>query len=153
MAKLTCPQCGAALNRNGSCSYCGNDTNGHDYTQELKATFKKQEIRELQLEIKKEQAEIDNLLKTQSPNGCLQIGMGIIIVAIVIVTVLVTIFRGGDGIVYVGIGAIIVLPFVYAICKWCDNSGNEDTQKEIKAHQRTISKLTKEIEEIKNGIS
>lgn len=152
MAMPTCPRCGAALDGEGSCRYCGNNANGHDYSQQLKATRIKHEIRGLQLEIDKERAEIDKLRKNNSPNGCLKIGMSIIIVAIVIVAVLVTIFRGGDGIVHVGICSIVVLPIVYAICKWCDNSGNEDTQKKIKTHQRNIKKLTKEIEEIQNGI-
>ena len=152
MNKKTCPNCGASLDGKGVCHYCNNDESSHDYTQQLKATRIKHEIGELQLEISKEQKEINKLLENNSPNGCLKIGMSIVVVAIVIIAVLVTIFRGGDGIGNVGIGSIIVLPIMYAICKFCDRSGNEGIQKKINAHRRNIKKLTKEMEEIQNGI-
>ncbi len=152
MNKKTCPNCGASLDGKGVCHYCNNDESSHDYTQQLKTTRIKHEIRELQLEISKEQKEINILLENDFPNGCLKIGISIVIVAIVIIAVLVTIFRGGEGIGYVGICSIIVLPVVYVICKSCDNSDKEDIQKKIKAYKRTIKKLTKEIEEIQNGI-
>ena len=107
----------------------------------------------MQREIDKEQKEITKLLNDNSPNGCLIIGIGITIVVIVICAIMVAIFRGGDGIGYVGLVSVIVLPIVYVICKSCDNSGKEDAQKKIKEHQRNIKKLTKEIEDIQNGVS
>lgn len=153
MKNNICPNCGASLDRNGVCQYCGNGENGHDYSQQLSATRIKHEIRELQREIDKELKEITKLLNDNSPNGCLIIGIGITIVVIVICAIMVAIFRGGDGIGYVGLVSVIVLPIVYVICKSCDNSGNEDAQKKIKEHQRNIKKLTKEIEDIQNGVS
>lgn len=153
MKNKTCSNCGASLDGKGVCHYCNNNENCLDYSQQLKATRNKHEIRELQLEIAKEQKEINKLLENNSPNGCLKIGISIIVIAIVIISFLITIFRGGDGIGYVGIGSIVVLPLVYAICKFCDSSGNEDIQKKINVHRRNIKKLTKEIRNIQNGIS
>ena len=135
----TCPNCGASYIGN-VCPYCGNNENGHDdYSQALRGTRIKREIRELQIGIDKEQKEISKLLKDNSPNGCLKIGM-------------VSIFRDGDGIGYVGLGAVISLLITYAICRFCDKSGNEDIQKKINSHHRNIKKLTKEIEDLQNGI-
>lgn len=148
----TCPNCGASYIGN-VCPYCGNNENGHDdYSQALRGTRIKREIRELQIGIDKEQKEISKLLKDNSPNGCLKIGMSIMLVAIAIIAVMVSIFRDGDGIGYVGLGAVISLWITYAICRFCDKSGNEDIQKKINSHHRNIKKLTKEIEDLQNGI-
>lgn len=106
----------------------------------------------MQIGIDKEQKEISKLLKDNSPNGCLKIGMSIMLVAIAIIAVMVSIFRDGDGIGYVGLGAVISLLITYAICRFCDKSGNEDIQKKINSHHRNIKKLTKEIEDLQNGI-
>lgn len=151
MEKCICPNCGAILDKNGLCPYCGNSEDGYDYTSQLRDTKLKREIQELQKEINEEQKEIDELLKNHSPNGCLEIGLGFIIIALVIISAMIGIFRNGDGIGYILIGSVVEIPLVYTICKFCDSSGNEDIQ-EVGKHKRIIKKLTKEIENIQHGI-
>lgn len=152
MPNNICPKCGANLDKNGLCPYCGSSEDGNSYASELRATKLKRRVQELQKEIGDEQKEIDRLLKDNSPNGCLKVGLGLVIVAIAIIAASVTIFRKGDGIEIVVIGAIIAIPLVYAICKFCDNNGNEGVHKRLHNHRRAIKELTQEIEDIQNGI-
>lgn len=153
MKNKTCSSCGASLDRNGVCHYCNNDENCYDYSQQLKTTRNKHEIRELQLEIAKEQKEINKLLENNSPNDCLKVGMSIIVAAIVIIAGAVAVFRDGDGMEYVILVSVIVLSLAYVFFKSCDDDANKKIQKEINVHQRNIKKLTKEIRNIQNGIS
>lgn len=125
---LICPNCGANIGDQSHCPYCGEREDINDYSSQLEATKLKYEIRELQSEIDCEQKEIDKLNKVHSSNGCMFLGVGIVICVALIIAVCIMIFRHGDGIQYILIGTIIALPIMIVVSRYCDKSGNEEYQ-------------------------
>ena len=98
------------------------------------------EINYSQSEINKEQKKIDELNKKIS-HSCLFFLSGIIIV---ISTILLFIINR-EGLVYVIIGIIIVLPASIVLGASLDREDNERYKQEILSHKREIKKLNKSI--------
>ena len=142
---LKCPNCGANIGDQSYCPYCGDREDINDYSSQLETTKLKCEIRELQSEIDCQQKEIDKLNKVHSSNGCMILGVGLVICVALIIAVGIMIFRHGDGIQYIFISTIIALPIIIIVSRYCDKNGNEEYQQKIRHHKREIKKLNEEI--------